>query len=372
MSLHLERSKEHLQRAAEDQARDNYQSARDHLLQAARCMLEAAQDADQPQAKAQRYAYANQFKDRADALLPRIEATQGSRSNLRRAAPETTAENAVSNWLLEERPNVRFSDVAGLEDVKQDIRLKLIYPFTHPDEARRFGVRSGGGILLYGPPGTGKTMIAKAVAGELDAAFFSVLPSNLMSKWVGEAEQNVASLFAAARRHTRAVIFVDEVEALTPRRRSVNSTVMQRVVPQILAELDGIAGKESALLFIGATNEPWMLDPAMMRPGRFDERIYVPLPDLQARQRILELSLRDLPLAPDVDLTAFAERLAGYSGADIVYICHRACEIPFLEAVTESIHRDVCLADLEQAAAEVRPSVDARELLKYEAFAGKN
>ena len=173
---------------------------------------------------------------------------------------------------------MRFADVAGLEDVKEEIRLRLIYPLAHPEKAQRYGIQSGGGLLLYGPPGTGKTLLARAVAGEIDAAFFTARPSELMSKWVGEAEQNIARLFDEARQCERAIIFLDEVEAMIPARRSSGSTVMQRVVPQILAELQGIRQRSSGLLFMGATNEPWALDPAVLRPGRFDARIYVGLP----------------------------------------------------------------------------------------------
>ncbi|MCX7671802.1 MAG: AAA family ATPase, partial [Anaerolineae bacterium] len=266
MQLQLDRAKEHLDESVKAQEAGDFVRARNHLLQAARYMLEAAQRTDNPAVKKQRLAYAREFETRAQALEPRIEAQKRAADAARRAIPEPLGRADPSEWLVIERPDVRFDDVAGLEDVKQQIRLKLIYPFTHPEEAKRFGVRSGGGILLYGPPGTGKTLIAKAVAGELDAAFFTVKPSEIMSKWVGEAEQNVAALFNAARGYERAIIFIDEVEALLPR-RNTDSTVMRRVVPQFLAELDGMAGRHPGLLLIGATNVPWMLDDAALRPG---------------------------------------------------------------------------------------------------------
>ena len=372
MQLQLDRAKEHLHDSAEAQKRGDLVRAHTHLLQAARYMFEAADRTDSEKMKAQRLEYAKEIQARANALRPRIEAQKRAEEAARRAVPALADESPdASPWLLMERPDVRFEDVAGLDDVKQQIRVKLIYPFTHPDEAEYFGVRSGGGILLYGPPGTGKTLIAKAVAGELEAAFFTVKPSEIMSKWVGAAEQNVSALFEAARAHERAVIFIDEVESLVPRRRGSHSTVMRRVVPQFLAELDGMGGRHPGLLLIGATNEPWMIDAAAMRPGRFDEKIYVPLPGLTARRRILELNLQDRPLSPEVDLDELAEGLAGYSGADIVHICRRACEIPFLEAVIEAVQRDVNLSDFAEIMAEVRPSVSEKELKKYEGFAGE-
>ena len=152
---------------------------------------------------------------------------------------EGKTDSSKAKFEAVERPTISFADVAGLEHVKEEIRLKMIYPFLHPEKAKKYNVRSGGGILLYGPPGTGKTMIAKAIAGELEATFFAIAPSEILNKWVGESEKNIRKLFDTARRSERAIIFLDEVEALTPpRRASESGGVMQRVVPQILNELD--------------------------------------------------------------------------------------------------------------------------------------
>ena len=189
-----------------------------------------------------------------------------------------------------------------------------------------------------------------------------------MSKWVGEAEQNIQKLFDAARAYERSVVFIDEVEALVPKRRRTHSTVMQRVVPQILAELEGFEEKRGGLLFVGATNEPWSLDSAVLRPGRFDEKIYVGLPDVTARRRILELNLRDRPLASDVSLAELAQRLAGYSGADIANICAKSCAIPFIESVEQGVDRDVERRDFETVLQTVRPSVSAKNLKRFEQF----
>src|SRR5439155_4525808 len=144
------------------------------------------------------------------------------------------------------------------EDVKQDIRLKMIYPFEHPELAERFGIRGGGGVLMYGPPGTGKTMLAKATAGEINATFFRISPADVLSKWVGEAEQNIKKLFDAAGAEKRSIIFIDEIEALVPARRDEGSSVMQRVVPQILQGMEGFekTSGSSPILFMGATNVP--------------------------------------------------------------------------------------------------------------------
>lgn len=353
-----------MERGRAAQAAGRFEAARRHYLQAAEYLFKVAARSE-GELKARRVEQAEALIEQAQDLERKAGATS------KRTRPEPVAVDAdadAASWLVAERPNVRFEDVAGLERVKEQIRLKLLYPFTHPQKAERFGVKKGGGILLYGPPGTGKTLIARAVAGEVDAPFFSVKPSEIMSRWVGEAEQNVEQLFEVARGYPRSVIFIDEVEALVPKRRSTSSTVMQRLVPQILAELEGFEEKRGALLFVGATNEPWALDPAVLRPGRFDERIYVPLPERAARRRILELNLRDRPLAPGVDLDALAETLVGYSGADIVNICGKACAIPFIEAVERGVERDVTLDDFRRVMEEVTPSVSGKEIQKYEKF----
>jgi transitional endoplasmic reticulum ATPase len=275
---------------------------------------------------------------------------------------------SAQQWIVRQRPSVRFEDVAGLEDVKEEIRIKMLYPLQHPELAERFGVKAGGGLLLYGPPGTGKTMLARATAGEIDATFFRVSAADLLSKWVGEAEQNVKKLFDAAAAEKSAVIFFDEIEALVPSRRDDGSSVMQRVVPQILQGMEGFDKKSGRpVLFMGATNAPWQLDPAVLRPGRFDEKIFIPPPDTAARRRLLELSLQHRPVAADVDFDALAERLEGYSGADITYLCDRAATIPFLKTVAggdgqnEQINAEI----FEQVIGQTRPSVSVEILSKF-------
>lgn len=289
----------------------------------------------------------------------------------------------TKDFIPVERPTMSFSDIAGLEDVKEDIRLKMIYPFSHPEAAAKYKIRRGGGILLWGPPGTGKTMMARAVAGEIDAAFFTVKPSEIMSKWVGDSEQNIETLFKTARSHERSIIFIDEIEALIPSRRGESgSPIMKRLVPQILAELEGFGtSDENPLLFIGATNEPWSLDPAVLRPGRFDEKVYVGLPDTPARRKILELNLKGRPLADDVDLDVLAEKTVSYSGADVRNICERAAAECFLKAVKahkgdgpvdESEALPIGQDDLLNAIREARPSVTTDDLEKFIEYRDSN
>jgi transitional endoplasmic reticulum ATPase len=271
-------------------------------------------------------------------------------------------------WQVGERPNVSFEDVAGLDEVKEQIRIKLLYPFTHPELAEQYGVQPGGGILLYGPPGTGKTLMARAVAGEIEAAFFAIKPSEIMSQWVGKAEANIAELFRAAAGQPLSVIFVDEMESLAPKRRTSHSTVMQRVVPQLLAELDGFQKRANPLLFIGATNEPWAIDSAILRPGRLDRLIYVPPPDWQARCRILELNLKAAPLDDDVSLTDIANQSQGFSGADMAALARRAREMVFSEAIHSGQPQPISMDDFQIILDEMGPSIPEKDLRKFEDF----
>jgi len=365
MRFYLERASDHLSKGISAKTAGQYGTARFHFLQASRFLYKAAKESEGG-FREQRVAQAEKLEQWAGELEGlQHRQDREARSRLK---PLVAQDGDGREWLVIERPEVRFRDVAGLEEVKQQIYLKLIYPFRDPERARHYGVRPGGGILLYGPPGTGKTLIARAVAGEVDAAFFAVKPSEIMSQWVGVAEQNVAKLFQAARRYERAVIFIDEIEALVPKRRRSHSTVMQRVVPQILQELEGFEGRPGNLLFIGASNEPWALDDAVLRPGRFDEKIYVPLPDFAARHRILELNLEERPLDDDVNLDALARRLEGYSGADVVAVCEKACAAAYLEAMETGFDRLVDWTDFLEAAETIRPSVSAKTLKRFEGF----
>jgi transitional endoplasmic reticulum ATPase len=350
-----------------------WESARIYLLEAARSMLELSKQAQTDDLReARRQTSAKLLELARDCVKAK---TESRRPNVPRGAdPESAApgesSTSASQWMVREKPSVRFDDVAGLDGVKDDIRLKMIYPFQHPELAAKFGVRGGGGILMYGPPGTGKTMLAKATAGEIDAAFFRISPADMLSKWVGEAEQNVKKLFDAAAAEPRSIIFIDEIEALVPARKDEGSSVMQRVVPQILQGMEGFdKTKQSSVLFMGATNVPWQLDPAVLRPGRFDDKVYIPLPDPSGRLRLLQLYLAHRPVSPAVDLVAVAGKLDGYSGADIKYICDRAATIPFLQSVATGAEGDITAEILAEVVASAPRTVTAQMLKRFEEWA---
>lgn len=362
MKYLLQQSLEHLDSAGRDWQRRDYGAARWQYLKASECLFQAAAQSD-GRLREVRIEKAEQLLD----IARRLPDSPTSTSN--RLPEAVTADASSSSFLVHEPVEVRFADVAGLDEAKHQIRLRLIYPLEHPEKAARYGIQRGGGVLLYGPPGTGKTLLARAVAGEIKAAFFTAKPSDLMSKWVGESEQNIARLFDEARRHERAIIFLDEVEAMLPARRSSGSTVMQRVVPQILAELQGIHGRDGNLLFLGATNEPWSLDPAALRSGRFDAKVYVGLPELAARRQMLDLYLARRPLAADVDLDRLAESLDGYTGADIAELCHRAAATVFMDSIRTDTDRPIAAADITSALSTIKPSVSAKELQRYDNWA---
>src|SRR3954452_24139666 len=291
-----------------------WESARIYLLEAARAMMELSKQAQGEELRNARRETAARLLDLArDCDKAKSENRKSQIAN-RKSPAESSSESegasAASDWIVREKSSIRFADVAGLDEVKEDIRLKMLYPFEHPELAEKFGINAGGGVLLYGPPGTGKTMLAKATAGEIDATFFRISPADVLSKWVGEAEQNIKKLFDAATAEARSIIFIDEIEALVPARRDEGSSVMQRVVPQLLQGMEGFDKSASApILFMGATNVPWQLDPAVLRPGRFDEKIFIPLPDLPARRKLLDIHLGKRPVADDVELDALATRL---------------------------------------------------------------
>ena len=262
---------------------------------------------------------------------------------------------------------VTFSDIAGLEDVKEAIRELIITPFKRADLYRRFGMETGGGVLLYGPPGTGKTMLAQAIATEVDAAFFSVKGSDLISKYVGESEQNVKKLFKAARSLPISVIFFDEFEVIGRARGNDLQPWSDKLLSELLAQMQGFEKSEGTLLVLAATNMPWTIDSALLRPGRFNRKIYVSLPDPEAREQIVRNCLNGLPVSPDFDYAKVAEITEGFNAADVTEFCNRLK----LSAIRRSIESDrdevIDMQDVENSSS-MKSSVDPRDLARLDAF----
>ncbi len=259
-----------------------------------------------------------------------------------------------------------LDDVGNMVDVKQSLTEAVLWPLRYPDSFARLGVEPPRGVLLYGPPGGGKTFLVRALAGTGALNVFAVKGAELMDKWVGESERAVRELFRRAAEAAPSLIFLDEIDALAPRRgQSSDSGVADRVVAALLTELDGVEPMREVVV-LGATNRPELVDPALLRPGRLERRVYVPPPDSESRAAILAASSKNTPLASDVDLAEVASTLDGYSAADCAALIREAA----LTAMRESLEaREVTAAHLDAARRTVRPSLDPAQLAALEAYA---
>ncbi|KAL5749550.1 hypothetical protein ACOSP7_024153 [Xanthoceras sorbifolium] len=290
-----------------------------------------------------------------------------------------------------EVPNVSWEDIGGLENVKRELQETVQYPVEHPEKFEKFGMSPSKGVLFYGPPGCGKTLLAKAIANECQANFISVKGPELLTMWFGESEANVREIFDKARQSAPCVLFFDELDSIaTQRGSSVGDAggAADRVLNQLLTEMDGMTAKKTVFI-IGATNRPDIIDPALLRPGRLDQLIYIPLPDEASRLQIFKACLRKSPLSPDVDLAALARYTRGFSGADITEICQRACKNAIRENIEKDIERErkkrenpeameeddtdevseIKAAHFEESMKYARRSVSDADIRKYQVFA---
>ena len=275
-------------------------------------------------------------------------------------------EPSAMREVLVEVPNVRWSDIGGLEDVKQELQEAVEWPIKQPDLFKRMGIEPPRGILLYGPPGTGKTLLARAVATESEANFIAVKGPEMLSKWVGESERAVRETFRKARMAAPAIIFFDEIDAVVPMRGSGigDSHVTERVISQLLTELDGLEKLENVVV-IAATNRPDLIDSALLRPGRFDRLVLVPAPDKKARLEIFKIHTKGMPLAKDVDFEALAAETEGYAGSDIAALCREAAMLVLRK---DKKSKEVQMKYFIDAKQRVKPSITDYIEKNYEAF----
>ncbi|KAG8374229.1 hypothetical protein BUALT_Bualt11G0109400 [Buddleja alternifolia] len=289
-----------------------------------------------------------------------------------------------------EVPNVSWEDIGGLENVKRELQETVQYPVEHPEKFEKFGMSPSKGVLFYGPPGCGKTLLAKAIANECQANFISIKGPELLTMWFGESEANVREIFDKARQSAPCVLFFDELDSIATQRGSSvgDGGAADRVLNQLLTEMDGMNAKKTVFI-IGATNRPDIIDPALLRPGRLDQLIYIPLPDEESRYQIFKSCLRKSPLSKNIDLRALAKYTQGFSGADITEICQRACKYAIRENIEKDIERErrrgddpetmeedvedevseIKAAHFEESMKYARRSVSDTDIRKYQAFA---
>jgi len=257
-----------------------------------------------------------------------------------------------------EQPTVKFADVGGMNAVKEDIRMKIIYPLQNAELFKQYGKKTGGGVLLYGPPGCGKTLLSRATAGEIKATFLSIGIHQVLDMWLGNSEKNLHKIFELARQNTPAILFFDEVDALASDRASMKQSAGRNVINQFLAEMDGAIGNNEGILVLGATNAPWQVDSAFRRPGRFDRVLFVPPPDEEARTSIIEIMAQGKPVTK-LDARAVAKRTKDFSGADLKAVFDIATEEKLAIAMRENRLVPISTDDLIAAAKKLQPSTRA-------------
>lgn len=250
---------------------------------------------------------------------------------------------------------VKFKDVGGMEAVKENIRMKIIFPLQKPELFKAYGKKAGGGVLMYGPPGCGKTLLAKATAGEIESNFLSVGLHQILDMYIGQSEQKLHQIFELARKYAPTVLFFDEVDALAADRRDMRQSASRGLINQLLAEMDGANGENDGVLILGATNAPWHLDSAFLRPGRFDRLLFVPPPDAEARKEVARIHAREKPVV-NLDEETLSKKTDGFSGADIRAVFDQAVESTLEEAMKKGKVVPVTGKMLAKTAKQVKPS----------------
>ena len=361
------------EQAAALQRRGDYQAAADGFSKASALYAQAAAallDAGENSTASERM----DIEKSVDRLIQVSRELKEHAAKLRARQPHTSSSPSLPAQEEEETvftaaavPHVGFDDVAGLDDAKQLVMDEIIHPILYKDLYQRFHVESNGGLLLFGPPGGGKTMMARAVASQANMAFFSVRCSDIVGKYFGEAEKHVQALFNAARQEKNAVIFLDEAEALACRRGG-HSTVMNRLVPELLSQMDGFERFDGHIIVIFATNRPYDLDPAFLRPGRLPNHCYIPLPDAKVRRAFLTKLIENRPCEGTIDIDYLVQKTERFSCADLANLVKRACMYPINRTIAQE-HAEASMLqefltqkDLEKALSTLHPSVEPEEI----------
>lgn len=347
MKRMLEMKLKGLRRSAEDEPADGkrWQQIAELLVE-----LERDQEAIEAARRALRHAPDDTVREHAQALLLGLgdepptavpasaeadtagdeEAPKKGALRLLRGGRSGSAGEDVAAF--GDREPITFEQVGGLSAIKEQIRMKIVLPFQQPEIFAAFGKKRGGGILMYGPPGCGKTLLARATAGECRATFMNVAINEVLDMWFGQSERKLAALFEDARRRAPTVLFFDELEAIGASRQQMRHSPGKSLVNVLLAEMDGMSHSNDRVLVMGATNAPWHVDPALLRPGRFDRIQFVPTPDEPARRAILDIQLQSRPTAK-LDVAWLARKTKDWSGADLADLVERAIEVPLRAAL---------------------------------------
>jgi len=298
------------------------------------------------------------FTDRPDMPRPTI-TQQGEAEPDERDGPAAVRDGGWDDETDEawrtENPSITLADVAGMDAVKRRLNIAFLAPLRDPSLGRMFGKSLRGGLLLFGPPGCGKTFVARATAGEIGARFISVGLADVLDMWLGQSERNLHQIFRAARQSAPVVLFFDEIDALGRKRSQLSHGAGRNVVNQLLAELDGVEANNEGVFVLGATNHPWDVDTALLRPGRFDRTVLVLPPDRPAREAILRHHLNGRP-TDRVDVGQIAARTEQFSGADLAHLCESATEVALEDAISRGTPRPIAGADFQRALRDVRPS----------------
>ncbi len=369
------------QEAIEHDNRGNYKQAYEQYLRAADILLRCMQFTDNPELRQIYYERAEKYVKRCKQIKSAVVSPRRAptiKSSIATGEESGVGDDelskAISDTIIAEKPDIKWNDVANLNSAKQALREAIILPMMRPDlfEGAR---KPWKGILLFGPPGCGKTLIAKAVASEVKATFFNVSAATLVSKWLGESEKLVRELFVAARNKQPAIIFIDEVDSIATRREGDEVGGERRLKTQLMQEMEGVtSNKKDQIVVLGATNVPWELDPALRR--RFEKRIYIGMPEEEAREEIFKIHTRGVDLEKDVDFKELAKLTEGYVGSDIAMICREALMMPIRELDAVGVLNDknvkvrpVSRNDFLEALRGVKPVVSPSELIKFKQWA---
>lgn len=362
----IEAFKSYYQQAKEAYATNDMESSRE-------LFIKAASLANEISIQSSSYDVKMEFHALTDKILKFLKNDFG-KNMLSNAPSEHQGEDKT--FLAEkitEQNKITFKDVAGLTDVKEEILYNVIEPLKNPELAKSYNIKPGAKILLYGPPGTGKTFIARAIAGEINAEFYSINCQDLISKYMGESSKQIDLLFEEAEKNKKAIIFFDEFDSLASKRENDNGSAtdaeMSRFVATFLTKVDGFRKPKDCemLLLIAATNRPWAIDSAMLRGGRFDTQIYVGLPDLDARIFLIQKEFKNIQLK-DFDSNYLADKLNEYNGADIVSTCRKIKQLAYRRAIKSGEFEAIDMNDVEEALHELRPSLSDYDAKRFEDF----